>query len=130
MSADRPVEAAREEAIDAIRSGYTFTEPAIDVGVLSVDDEPVPDARIRIPLDRVVRAEVVSVKALGDFGGWGYRVAVGGRLSGVQGFVWQSGPALLVVASDPDDPTSQRREIAAIDDAEAAAGQINALIAR
>ena len=60
MSADRPVEAAREEAIDAIRSGYTFTEPAIDVGVLSVDDEPVPDARIRIPLAMLNRHGLIS----------------------------------------------------------------------
>lgn len=60
MPADPPQESAREELIQVIRSGYTFDEPAIDLGVLSVDDEPVPDARIRIPLAMLNRHGLVS----------------------------------------------------------------------
>ncbi|GAA2180716.1 DUF853 family protein [Brooklawnia cerclae] len=51
---------ADRAAIDAIRSGYTFTEPAIDLGVLSHDGEPVVDARIRIPLAMLNRHGLVA----------------------------------------------------------------------
>ena len=37
MSADF-AEPASDEAVDAIRLGYTFAEPAVELGVLSVDE--------------------------------------------------------------------------------------------
>ncbi len=60
MSADQPNESAAEAEVEAIRAGYIFDEPAIDLGVLSVDDEPVTDARIRIPLAMLNRHGLVS----------------------------------------------------------------------
>ncbi len=56
MPESEPVDAA----VEAIRQGYTFDEPAIELGVLSVNDEPVTDARIRIPLAMLNRHGLVS----------------------------------------------------------------------
>ncbi|MFT3661701.1 MAG: hypothetical protein QM809_09930 [Gordonia sp. (in: high G+C Gram-positive bacteria)] len=83
--------------------------------------------RIRIPLEKVVRAEVVRVDPFADFGGWGYRIGAFGRFRGVKGFVGRRGEAVLVVHTDAGGPGSQAREIAVVDDARAAAGAINAL---
>ena len=58
MSADF-AEPASDEAVDAIRLGYTFAEPAVELGVLSVDDVPIPDVRIRIPLSMLNRHGLV-----------------------------------------------------------------------
>ena len=46
--------------VDEIRQGYTFEEPAIDLGVLSENDEPVTDARVRIPLAMLNRHGLVA----------------------------------------------------------------------
>ncbi len=45
---------------DEIKAGYTFDEPAIELGVLSVDDSPVTDARIRIPLGMLNRHGLIA----------------------------------------------------------------------
>ncbi|WP_059035023.1 hypothetical protein [Gordonia desulfuricans] len=76
--------------------------------------------RRRIPMDDVVRAEVVPVRALADFGGYGFRLSVRGPLRGAQGFVLRSGPGLLLTRSDG------RRDVVVVDDADIAAGLINA----
>ncbi|MGW0036639.1 hypothetical protein [Gordonia sp. NPDC003376] len=76
--------------------------------------------RRRIPMGDVVRAEVVPVRALADFGGYGFRLSVHGPLRGAQGFVLRSGPGLLLTRSDG------RRDIVVVDDADIAAGLINA----
>ena len=72
-----------------------------------------------IPAAEIARAEVVPVRALRDFGGWGYRIAARGPLAGSKGFILRSGPALLVVRSDG------RRDIVVIDGAEQAAALVN-----
>ena len=54
MSADF-AEPMSDEAVGAIRDGYTFAEPTVELGVLSVDDTPVSDTRIRIPLSMLNR---------------------------------------------------------------------------
>jgi hypothetical protein len=76
--------------------------------------------RLRVPLDEVVRADVVEVRALGDFGGWGLRVGRGGRV----GVVLRSGEALEVVR------TGGRSVAVTVDDATTAAGILNALADR
>jgi len=48
--------------------------------------------RVRVPLDEVVRADVIQVRALRDYGGWGLRVGRGGRV----GVVLRSGEAIMV----------------------------------
>lgn len=60
MSADKTESAPGDAAIDQIRQGYTFDEPAIDLGVLSVDGEPVTDARVRIPLAMLNRHGLIA----------------------------------------------------------------------
>ncbi len=46
--------------VDAIRTGYTFDEASIDLGVLMEADQPVTDARIRIPLSMLNRHGLVA----------------------------------------------------------------------
>jgi uncharacterized protein len=43
-----------------IMAGYTFDEPAIDLGVLMENDSPVPSAIVRIPLSMLNRHGLVS----------------------------------------------------------------------
>ena len=44
----------------AIQAGYTFDEPAIDLGVLMENDAPVTEARVRIPLSMLNRHGLVA----------------------------------------------------------------------
>lgn len=76
--------------------------------------------RLRVPLDEVVRADVVTVRPLRDFGGWGLRVGRGGRV----GVVLRSGEALLVQRS------GGRSVVVTVDGAATAAGVLNALTDR
>lgn len=46
--------------INAIRDGYTFDAPSIELGVLMVEGEPVPDAVIRISLSMLNRHGLVA----------------------------------------------------------------------
>jgi uncharacterized protein len=55
-----PVAPARPEHVQQIEAGYTFEEPAIDLGVLMEDDAPVTDVRIRIPLSMLNRHGLVA----------------------------------------------------------------------
>src|SRR5207342_1963280 len=43
------------EDVERIVAGYTFDEPAIDLGVLMESDTPVPAAVVRIPLSMLNR---------------------------------------------------------------------------
>ncbi len=50
-----------QDAHEKIRVGYTFDEPAIDLGVLSdADGNPLTDARVRIPLGMLNRHGLIS----------------------------------------------------------------------
>ncbi|AFV90808.1 ATPase [Acidipropionibacterium acidipropionici ATCC 4875] len=53
-------EAVDDALIDAITTGYTFEEPALDLGALSTDAGAVPSARVRIPLSMVNRHGLVA----------------------------------------------------------------------
>ena len=74
----------------------------------------------RIPLERVASAEVGEVSALGDFGGWGWRIGRDGR----RGFVTRSGEALVVHRRGEPDV------VVTVDDARGAAAVVNTLAAR
>jgi hypothetical protein len=76
--------------------------------------------RVHVPLDEVVRADVVNVRPLRDFGGWGLRVGRGGRV----GVVLRPGEALLV------ERTGGRSVVVTVDGAAGAAGVLNALADR
>jgi len=45
--------------VDAIRAGYTFAAPALELGALVVDDKSDPQAPIRIPLSLLNRHGLV-----------------------------------------------------------------------
>ncbi len=74
----------------------------------------------RIPMERVASAEVGQVSALGDFGGWGWRIGRDGR----RGFVTRSGEALVVHRRGEPDV------VVTVDDARGAAAVVNTLAAR
>jgi hypothetical protein len=76
--------------------------------------------RVRVPLDEVVRADVIQVRPLRDFGGWGLRVGRGGRV----GVVLRGGEALSV------QRTGGRSVAVTVQEAATAAGVLNALADR
>jgi len=76
--------------------------------------------RTRIPLDEVVRANVIDVRPLRDFGGWGWRVGLRGRV----GIVLRGGESLLI------ERTGGRSDVVTVDGALVAAGTLNALADR
>ncbi|GAA1825161.1 helicase HerA-like domain-containing protein [Microlunatus capsulatus] len=51
---------ALSEEVAAIAAGYTFDEPAIELGVVLEDDAPVPAAGVRIPLSMLNRHGLVA----------------------------------------------------------------------
>ena len=54
------VPAAPSPEVGRIRDGYTFDEPAIDLGVVMENDAPVPAAVVRIPLSMLNRHGLVA----------------------------------------------------------------------
>ncbi len=48
------------EEVVAIQRGYTFDEPAIELGVLMQDDSPVPSVGVRIPVSMLNRHGLVA----------------------------------------------------------------------
>lgn len=48
------------QALETIRAGYTFDEPAIDLGSALDGDTPVPDVRVRIPLAMLNRHGLIA----------------------------------------------------------------------
>lgn len=76
--------------------------------------------RWRIPLAQVVGAQVVEVNPMTDFGGWGIRLGIDGRL----GVVLRRGRALQITRR------TGRALVVTVDDAETAAGLVRALCDR
>ncbi|MFB9775960.1 helicase HerA-like domain-containing protein [Brevibacterium otitidis] len=48
------------QALEAIRAGYTFDEPALELGSALDGDTPVPDVRVRIPLSMLNRHGLIA----------------------------------------------------------------------
>jgi hypothetical protein len=76
--------------------------------------------RIRIPLDEVESARAVDISPFGEFGGWGWRIAVDGRT----GIVMRRGSAIEVSRQ------GRRPFIVTIDGAEEAAALLQAYVDR
>lgn len=74
----------------------------------------------RVPLSDVAQARATTVSPFAEFGGWGYRLGLDGRT----GFVVRAGEALEVTRGDGS------RWVVTVDDAERAAGLLNALADR
>jgi len=49
-----------DDTVQTITKGYTFDEPAMELGVLMVDGNPVPDAKIQIPLSMLNRHGLIA----------------------------------------------------------------------
>ncbi|WP_226532460.1 DUF1648 domain-containing protein [Microbacterium paraoxydans] len=76
--------------------------------------------RVRIPVDEVESARAVDISPFGEFGGWGWRIAVDGR----SGIVLRRGPAIEV------SRRGRRPFIVTIDGAEEAAALLQAYVDR
>jgi hypothetical protein len=79
-----------------------------------------PWPRLTVPLEEVEHAEVVTVDPLRQFGGWGLRTGIDGRV----GVVVRKGEGLEVAG------TGGRRVVVTVDDAATAAALLNTLAAR
>lgn len=79
-----------------------------------------PRPRILVPVEEVESAVVVRVNPLREFGGWGLRMGLDGRV----GLVLRSGEALEVTR------TGGRRVLVTVDDAATGAALLNTLAAR
>ncbi len=79
-----------------------------------------PRPRVMVPLEEVEEAVVVHVNPLREFGGWGIRTGVGGRV----GVIMRGGEAIEVVR------TGGRRVVVTVDDAATGAALLNTLAAR
>lgn len=76
--------------------------------------------RAVIPIDRIVSARAVDISPFGDFGGWGWRIAVDGRT----GIVMHRGAAIEIARRD------RKPFIVTIDGAEEAAALLQAYAER
>ncbi|MEV1064891.1 DUF1648 domain-containing protein [Streptomyces sp. NPDC050263] len=86
---------------------------------LTVTPGRLPWPRIRVPLEAMTDASHRDIDALGDFGGWGYRIR-----PGASGVILRSGPTLVVRRA------GGREFAVTVDDAATAAALLNSLIAR
>lgn len=74
--------------------------------------------RATIPLDEIESARAVDISPFGEFGGWGWRIAVDGRT----GIIMRRGSAIEITRRD------RRRFIVTIDGAEDAAALLQAFV--
>ncbi|MGA5356075.1 hypothetical protein [Streptomyces purpurascens] len=86
---------------------------------LTVTPGRLPWPRIRVPLEAMACASHREVDALGDFGGWGYRIR-----PGASGVILRSGSTLFVRRAGGWDFA------VTVDDAATAAALLNTLIDR
>ncbi|MET8265347.1 DUF1648 domain-containing protein [Micromonospora arida] len=97
---------------------FAFTVRVDETGLLVRSSAGWP--RTHVPLDEVLRASVVQVHPLREFGGWGWRVGRGGRV----GIVLRAGEGLLV------ERTGGRSIVVTVADAGTAAALLNTLADR
>src|SRR4051812_37471225 len=46
--------------VEAVRRGYAFTRPALELGALLADGQPLPDVQVRVPLEMLNRHGLVA----------------------------------------------------------------------
>ncbi|MEV3861067.1 hypothetical protein AB0J38_43000 [Streptomyces sp. NPDC050095] len=90
---------------------------------LSVSVLGLPWARVRVPLDGMASATARQVSAIGDFGGWGYRIR-----PGASGVILRSGEALVVRRRGRDGGEDGREFAVTVQDAATAAALLTSLI--
>ncbi|HEX4401249.1 MAG TPA: DUF1648 domain-containing protein [Galbitalea sp.] len=101
-----------------VLSNFAWTVRVDDRGlrIRSVLGIPV----VHVPLDQVTSADVTDVQALSQYGGWGIRLALNGRI----GVIVRSGEALEVHRRKGLDV------VVTVDDASSAAALLNGLVKR
>ncbi|WP_129664335.1 DUF1648 domain-containing protein [Phytoactinopolyspora endophytica] len=80
--------------------------------------------KFQTPIDEIAHAEMARVRPIPHFGGYGYRIALFGPYRGASGFIMRGGNGVLV------ERTDGKRTIVVVDDAETAAGLLNAMVER
>ncbi|MFF9900581.1 DUF1648 domain-containing protein [Streptomyces longispororuber] len=106
-------------AVGLLCAAFAAVRVTVDRRGVTVASTVLPRPRLILPLDTVTGADSVHVHALGDFGGWGYRIR-----SNRRGFVLRSGEALSVRTK------AGRAYVVTVDDATTAAALLNGLVAR
>ncbi|GHE97338.1 hypothetical protein GCM10018785_72330 [Streptomyces longispororuber] len=106
-------------AVGLLCVAFAGVRVTVDRRGLTVASTVLPRPRLTVPLDAVTGAESVQVDAMGDFGGWGYRIRPNRR-----GIVLRSGEALSVRT------TGGRAYVVTVDDATTAAALLNGLVER
>jgi hypothetical protein len=91
----------------------------VDRRGLTVASTVLPRPRLALPLGSIVSASSIQVNAMGDFGGWGYRIRPNRR-----GVVLRSGEALSVRT------VGKREYVVTVDDSTTAAALLNGLVNR
>lgn len=91
----------------------------VDRRGLTVASTVLPRPRLSVPLGNIVGADSVEVNAVGDFGGWGYRIRPDRR-----GMVLRSGEALSARTA------GGREYVVTVDDSTTAAALLNGLVDR
>ncbi|MEU6761018.1 DUF1648 domain-containing protein [Streptomyces sp. NPDC046853] len=91
----------------------------VDRRGLTVSSGLVPWPRIRLPLDRIERADTRRISAFADYGGWGYRI-----VPGRSGVIMRSGEALVVRRANGNDFA------VTVEDSATAAALLNTLVDR
>ncbi|MGW0824710.1 DUF1648 domain-containing protein [Streptomyces sp. NPDC002845] len=98
---------------------FATVRVTVDRRGLAVTSTVLPRPRLALPLGDLVGADSVQVNAIGDFGGWGYRIRPNRR-----GVVVRSGEALSVRT------TVGREYVVTVDDSTTAAALLNGLVDR
>ncbi|MET8825630.1 DUF1648 domain-containing protein [Streptomyces sp. NPDC004610] len=100
-------------------AAFAAVRVTVDRRGVTVTSTLLPRPRLTVPLADITGAASVRVDAIGDFGGWGYRIRPNRR-----GVVLRSGEALSVRT------TAGREYIVTADDTTTAAALLNALVER
>lgn len=106
-------------ALGFLCAPFVAVRVTVDRRGLTVASTVVPRPRLTVPLATIVSSDSVQVDAMGDFGGWGYRVRPNRR-----GVVLRSGEALSVRTA------GGRAYVVTVDDSTTAAGLLNGLARR
>ncbi|MFB4419706.1 DUF1648 domain-containing protein [Streptomyces sp. QL37] len=106
-------------ALGLICAPFAGVRVTVDRRGVTVTSTVLPRPRLALPLGGIVGADSVEVDAVGEFGGWGYRIRPNRR-----GVLLRSGEALSVRT------TGGREYVVTVDDSTTAAALLNGLTGR
>ncbi|MEU0300802.1 DUF1648 domain-containing protein [Streptomyces sp. NPDC006175] len=106
-------------ALGLMCAAFTCVRVSVDRRGVTVASTVLPRPRLALPLGSIVGADSVEVDAVGEFGGWGYRIRPKRR-----GVLLRSGEALSVRTA------GGREYVVTVDDSATAAALLNGLTDR